>query len=72
MSRAVNVIFKLLQLCGGTRKFSGVDGYVLHLIPAGCLSECPWTIPRNNCIVTNFNFYFHQVFYAGESENQGL
>lgn len=67
--------FKLLQFCGETRMFSGVDGCVLHLIVPGCLSECSWAIPMHTSdylITKSFNVYFHKVFYAGESENKGL
>jgi len=67
----MNAIFQLLQLCGETRKFSGFDGCVLHLIFPGCLSECPLTIPMHTSeylIAKNLNVYFHQDFYAGESE----
>jgi hypothetical protein len=47
MSEVMNAIFKLLQLYGETRKFSGVDGCVLHLIIPGRLSERPLTIPMH-------------------------
>lgn len=75
MSEVMHAIFKLLQLCGETRMFSGVDGCVLHLILPGCLSECSWAIPMHTSeylITKNLNVYFHKVFYAGESENKGL
>jgi len=75
MSEVMNAIFQLLQLCGETRKFSGVDGCVLHLITPWRLSECPRTIPMHTSeylIAKNLNVYFHLDFYAGDSENQVL
>jgi len=71
----MNAIFKFLQLHCEIRKAGGVDGCVFHLILPGHLSECPKTIAMHtseNHIAKNLNVYFHQDFYAGESENQGL
>jgi hypothetical protein len=65
MNDVMNAIFKLLQLCGETKKFSGVDGCVFHLILPGHLSECPLTIPMHTLeyrIVKNLNVHFHQDF----------
>jgi hypothetical protein len=72
----MNAIFQLLRLCGETRKLGGgVASCVLHLILPWRLSECPRTIPTHTSAyptTKNLNVYFHQDFYAGESENQGL